>query len=425
MPKYTAPFLLSDQGSDRATAYTFSNKAVTLNGKTHVVWTDAVAFTRGRTFDHATYVWGDTVTLGEGTDNHNSPSLTADAQGRLRIAYGPHATYQAYPDKFPTGNFKFSVADSPGSFAGMEKKPRAVGYGATYPSLLTVAEGRDAIVYRGGEVPYGLIFQQTRVLGGWTVARELMRQDIKPEYTHWGAHITVGGDGTLYVAGHFYALSRAHSLGVAILKSRDAGETWTDMRGEPVDVPIVYGERYAVPHCPAELDPRMEGIDVDSEGRLWALTSTCKSGSRSMPLSCWEEGRWRTIDLADFVPAERAPVAGGLCVDTKGRIHVVASTVNSAAVNAMAEATWWSHASLEVAHLMSADGGRSFTHHQVSEADGLSPNWLPTISRSGPFHRVENPVILYTHGMTGQNTNPSDPCRPTTKTNVYCVRVEC
>jgi hypothetical protein len=56
--KHSEPYLLSKQGSDRATAYDFANKAVTRNGKTHVVWTDAVALTRGRTFDHAAGEWG-------------------------------------------------------------------------------------------------------------------------------------------------------------------------------------------------------------------------------------------------------------------------------------------------------------------------------------------------------------------------------
>lgn len=41
---YSKPFLLSTGGSIRATSYAFSNKSVTLNGKTHVVWLDRPAF---------------------------------------------------------------------------------------------------------------------------------------------------------------------------------------------------------------------------------------------------------------------------------------------------------------------------------------------------------------------------------------------
>ena len=87
------PHLLSTTGSNRATAYIMGNKVVTLAGKTHVVWTDAIAQTCGRTFDHATGQWGATVRIGEGVDNHNTPALTVDREGRLHIAYGPHGAW--------------------------------------------------------------------------------------------------------------------------------------------------------------------------------------------------------------------------------------------------------------------------------------------------------------------------------------------
>jgi len=45
--KYHDPFLLSSSGSTRATAYGFSNKSTTLDGRTHVVWLDAAGQVRG------------------------------------------------------------------------------------------------------------------------------------------------------------------------------------------------------------------------------------------------------------------------------------------------------------------------------------------------------------------------------------------
>ena len=55
---YGEPFLFSEKGSTRATAYGFGNKSVTLDGKTHVVWLDAVARVCGRTYDHASKARG-------------------------------------------------------------------------------------------------------------------------------------------------------------------------------------------------------------------------------------------------------------------------------------------------------------------------------------------------------------------------------
>ena len=81
-------------------------------------------------------------------------------------------------------------------------------------------------------------------------------------------------DGTLYAGGHFYNVGADHdgaeeyqkSYGMAILKSADVGETWTDLRGDPVTVPAVYEERIAVPAFGAYM--YLDGLAVDSKGRL-------------------------------------------------------------------------------------------------------------------------------------------------------------
>lgn len=421
MNRFTQPYLLSDQGSDRATAYAFSNKAITLAGKTHVVWTDAIALTRGRTFDHATKKWSDTITIGEGMDNHNSPSLTADAQGRLHIAYGPHGRWGVYPDNFAAGTFKYHTAETPGSLEALQREPGGFGYAATYPCLIHTSYGQDAIVYRGGEAPWTLMFQQTTERNGWSQARPLMRQDIEPQYTHVGAMLSCGLDGALYAAGHFYCMKRSHSLGVAVLKSVDQGQTWTDMTGAAAVVPILYDQRFAVPHVPAGMDPRLDGMALDSRGRLWVLTSAVSFGTRAFPLSCWDAGRWRTVDVSAFVPAGLAPVNAAMCIDMNDRIHIAATTYDIDAVAKAKDQAWWGHASLEVAHLVSEDGGRTFAYQRIGHEDSAVPNWLPTISRGGPHHPVDKPVILYTHGQTGGETNPQNPCRPTTRTDVLVV----
>ena len=87
---FRPPVLLSDAGSTRATAYCFSNKAVTLDGRTHIVWLDAVAKVRSRTYDHRADTWSPPFDLFDGYDNHTSPAMSADRDGRLRLLYGPH-----------------------------------------------------------------------------------------------------------------------------------------------------------------------------------------------------------------------------------------------------------------------------------------------------------------------------------------------
>src|SRR5690349_6272574 len=84
--------ILSSEGSGRASAYTEQNKIITLHGKTHVVWLDAVDAgfrVRGRTLDLAAGTWSEVVTIGEAQDNHGGPALTVDSHGFLHIAYYP------------------------------------------------------------------------------------------------------------------------------------------------------------------------------------------------------------------------------------------------------------------------------------------------------------------------------------------------
>lgn len=414
------PFVLSEQGSDRATAYASANKSVTLGDRTHIVWTDAVAITRGRTFDHKTQQWGETVNLGEGTDNHNSPSLTADASGHLHVAFGPHGTWQRYEDNHPRGCFKYLVSPNPSSFEGMAENLNAFGYHATYPSLMCTPRGH-CVVYRGGEVPYGTMFQRTTPEGGWSAASELMRMDIKPQYTHWGSIVAADTQGAIYVAGHFYEITSKQSGGVCVLRSDDLGDTWTSLAGERATLPIRYHDRFVVPHAAAKYDPRIEGLCVDPQGKLWALCSSTAHEDRSLLLSCWDGG-WKTIDLAQFVPSELMTAAGGLCITQSGAIHVVCTVgpSKSIATSDREQSKWWGHPTLEVAHLVSTDAGATFTFNLLSDGDESTPNWLPTISRPGPFHPVDYPIVLWTKGFTG---SPSARCRPDTQTTVIGQRV--
>lgn len=400
MIRYGKQFLLSGKGSTRATAYEFSNKSVTLYGKTHVVWLDAIAQVCGRTYDHATQSWSEAFRLFEGCDNHTSPALTADKNGRLRLAYGPHGVWE----KWNHGQFKWAISERPGRIDSWTGE-HSFGYSATYACMVHTPSGLDVIVYRGGEKPASLMFQKQRVLGGWTTAREIMRQEIEPQYTHNGATIVCDAQGALYVAGHFYNdRTDGKSAGVAVLKSTDMGESWTDMRGEVSPVPICYCARFAIPHG-GEGDLTVAGLAVDSRGKLWVSTSWC--------LSYWSGDKWESIDLSPFLPEDRRVQYGPITIDSGNRIHMVVG-LNKA--DAVGEA--WGHTSREVFHLVSRDRGTSFECNQVSTPDESMANWLPNISLAGPFHPVEKPVILYTHGVPGKG------CSPLTETEVYCVMVE-
>ncbi|MCX5659058.1 MAG: BNR-4 repeat-containing protein [Planctomycetota bacterium] len=422
MIRYSKPFLLSDHGSNRATAYCYNNKIVTLAGKTHVVWTDTVAETRGRTFDHATNQWGPTIHIGTGVDNHNNPSLTADREGRLRIAFGPHGSWANYPAPWPAGAFKWSAAPEINSLEGLGTTNVAAGYNGTYAYLLHDHAGADCLVYRGGDGPPSLMFQRQRKAGGWTNARALMTQDIPPGYTHIAPSLLSEPSGTIYVAGHFYSTFNSTSIGVAILKSADLGETWADMTGKATSTPIEYGSRFAIPHPPAQDDPRNWGMALDPAGSVWAMAGKQGNCGRYLPLSRWAGTHWDTVDVGHFLPADRLPNDGSMSIDSKGRIHVLLAAASiPAGANEKANQEW-GDPTCEVFHLCSRDAGKTFECVQVSPTDAKVAHWLPQMSRSGPNYTFENPMILYTRGEA--TAKPGEGCQATGLNEVWAVRVE-
>lgn len=399
------PFLLSASGSTRATAYSLSNKVVTLDGRTHVVWLDAVAKVCGRTYDHARREWSEARPLFDGCDNHTSPALGADASGHLRLVFGAHGWW----GNWNQGRFQHAVSAQPNSLDRW-REPENFGYNATYAALTRLDDGFDAVVYRGGEPPSGVLFQRQRAKGGWSHPLRLMTQEIPPQYTHWGARLAGAPGGRLYVAAHFYNESLHGTLGVAVLTSPDNGETWTDLAGEPVRLPITFASRFALPH---PSNGYCSGLVTDSIGRLWTLSTSPFANDRSLLLSHWDGRAWDTRDLAGELPAERVSVAATMTIDAADRLHAVVDAVTPG--NRALSEIVFGDPTTEVFHLWSADGGATFRCRMISDLDPTTPNWLGNISQPGSHHRVEHPVILFTHGVKGAT------CASPEQTQVYAA----
>lgn len=424
---YSEPHLLSSGGSVRGTSYGFSNKSITLNGKTHVVWLDRPAGVRGKTYDHRTKAWGPTINIDEGSDNHTSPALFADSfdDAHLRLIIGPHGA------GWNSGQFRWAISDQPGSLEKW-KWHHNVGYAGTYPAPTHTPVGIDAMVYRGGEWPPSLMFQ--RQLQGtmrcWTKAKELFRTDVGPQYTHYGAYLEADAHGTLYAACHFYTQhnSQDHddprncSRGVAIIKSTDHGATWTTMLGEPIALPAYYERRFGVP--PLD-EPNMTcgGLAIDSTGTVWVISTDAGVRTRSVYLSKWTPHGWHTRDIGRFVPETWMVCDTFLTIDSKDRPHLAITALLPDKMPDKKTLTWWGHASCEVFHMASLDGGDTFSCKQISKTDPSKPSWLPNISKNSPYHRVDNPVIVYTHGEPGLIKKAGSNEMEEALTEVYCVFV--
>ena len=82
-------------GSERAN--NDSGKIIICRGRTHVAWQDVSCedySNRARTYDHATGVWGEPVTLDAGVDNHESPARTE----AVSVGVGTNPMFLCGPD---------------------------------------------------------------------------------------------------------------------------------------------------------------------------------------------------------------------------------------------------------------------------------------------------------------------------------------
>ena len=407
----SAPFELSDAGSTRATAYHMTNKAIRIGQTTHVTWLDAVAHVRVRSYDHAANRWSETTTLDEGCDNHTNPALSATADGRLRIAYGPHSFWDPLGRTiWNQGRFRVQQSRRPNDSREWDLVSN-VGYGATYACLVTDAQDRDHLIYRGGAGPSGTIYERRLNDGGWDLCTKLSVQRIAPGYTFVGSTMTIAPEGTIYCGFEYYRLFDNRSLGVCGLKSVDAGETWTGIDGRPARLPLEYTPDLAIPHHGDR--PAMGGLTIDTNGELLALTNDEGASQRGMLLSRFRNGRWHTTALAPFLPGWDLQ-RGNMAVDSRGRLLI--------AVNAVAKdvpvKSRWGHPSSECFLLASDDGGASFERLQVSKTDPTVSNWLTNISQAGPNRDLSAPLYIYTQGHAG------DGCAPPDKTRVFAVWVK-
>jgi hypothetical protein len=423
--KASDPFCISTTGSTRATSYTWSNKIITRDGKTHVVWLDAPATVYGRTYDHSSGEWSETTQIADGSDNHTCPCITMDKDGHIHLTYGPHG----WSDGWNQSRVKWKRSAKPGTLA--EWEPEGEGYGtywnnfgynATAASIVHHPSGLDAVVSRGGENPPQTVFHRQREVGGWTSAKPLFAQNVPPQYTHNYGHITCSPDGTLYTACHFYNIggsdntavtgdkSRMRSYGAAVLKSTDLGETWTDLRDTEIKTPTLYNHQVAIP--PLDANIYIYSITLDASGELWAVTLNPGLENDIIWLNHWTGDDWQTSELQSYLPDGLVPVEAMMTIDTSDRFHILTTTVDPEAVGTDSH---WGHPSSEVFCLRSDDHAESFTCTQISSTDPTTANWLPAIQRPGPCHPVESPTIMYTHGEVGSGLRPGTP------TEIWCL----
>lgn len=398
--------ILSQTGSTRGTAYGMSNKIITHEGKTHVVWLTKDHKTFAATYDHQSQSWSDPVFVGDGHDNHAGAALTMDSKGFLYVAFGPHH----HP-------MQHKVSVNPNDISEWETQPSFGGQCATYPSL--VCDKNDVLhaCYRGAyekERPWGVFYQRRVVTGDWSEPVKLVDPKGPETYVHVENVIHADGD-TLYVAFHLVCQTETDDTlkgrGFGLLRSIDGGHTWRAMTGEALTLPVSYPSP-AVIEYDDEMDVRIGPVGCDGRGRPY-FTVQKRGAVSDVFLYRWRNG-WQVVPLRPFIEQALGPCGlsdrGVLSMSRDGAMYIACTVGKPGGL--------WGDVSNEIVLLTSHDLGETFQVYPISKRDANTSNWLPALERDTGHNVVRVPQLLYTHGEKG------DGCTPDVTTEIRHVSLE-
>ncbi len=391
------PALLASDGCDRATAYHMSNKIVRMPDGICVTWLDRdyrnlvgrINSGGGLDFAHV---------LAQGTDNHCGAALAATSEGMLHMLAGSH--HHGFIHRFSPTPEK---ADS-------WSPPLSIGSGATYPSLVPLADGGLALAYRASGSKWAVHFLRWSAKESrWSHPLRLVEMPA-PGYSYTTNCLARGPGDSLHLLVEFYKTypenrAPARSIAVSHYESPDGGVTWFHDDGRPfAQVPVCLEDSSPVIFRPKG-NPRPGNLVILSDGRpafgVWdSNDKTAEMFVRG------EGGEWARTDLTKGVSALRPgripSHIPSLAPRADGRIAAVFPVSSHGNF-------WDSDASLAFVNIDPASGRFSGSPAFSEDRPG-EPSWLPSIEKGRVLAKGDDPYVLYTRGKTGADNTTSEPC---------------
>ena len=395
------PFLLSAEGSGRATAYLESGKIITFQGRTHVAWLDTPPEgfrIRIRTLDRSTGQWSPVWTIGEAADNHGGPALTVDAAGYLHVVFYSHH----HPFRY-----RKSVRPNDASEWGPVEE---FGLHLTYPTLLCAADGTLILSARHSydDKPWELDLWTKSPNGSWSPQGSILRSR-RSNYAQFAASMAWSPDHRqLYLSYRIYEMpdyeKKDAITSVGCITSPDSGKTWNRIDGQRLALPATIDTLDAVVTC----DSR-EGRIADSGSMAVSPTGVphviysvkVQETAQAYLATPLAGGGWRHLHLNAFLPPALRNHAiilqGGVAFTTAGQPAIICTAMN----HGFGE-EHWGHPSTRLVRFSSADRGLSFIATPIAPADSGTPHWLPNLEKPTGFNETPaRPSFIYTEGDAG------------------------
>lgn len=394
--------ILSRKGSTRATLYNWTNKIVTLDGKTHVSWLDFLAACQIQTLDRESGEWGDMDTVGCGVDNHCGPAICIDSHGHLHYVVGSHgrSPFQHRRSLEPNSHDTWSPYFS-------------VGVGPTYPSLVCDRDDQLHLTYRGTHnsnwmsnrpAPY-LMYQRADIGSEWLPPIELVRTVEPYGYTQYGNAFCIDRQNRIHLVFHFTeGYPEGHGRYTGYLRSLDGGNTWTKANGEKVLIPA---DHHLVDKLCEYEDGQLHVSNVACDLNDQPYTIIFGAPEAGHADLMWHDGeQWNKRPLLDEIRQVRPDgfisADATLAFDRDGSLYI--------AIQTSTNLEDWGGDGAEVVLLYSEDGGENFEALHISEPGDSVPCWQPSLEMVSSFHQEtpEVPTMTYTRGIKGTGCTSRD-----------------
>jgi hypothetical protein len=396
---HSAPQILSESGSGRATAYLESSKIVQFEERVHVAWLDSSEDgfkVRIRTLDRTTGEWSTTYTIGDAANNHGGPALTVDGAGYLHVVYYAHH----HPVRY-----RRSIRPNDASEWGPIEH---FGKDLTYPALICLPD--DSLVFiarRSYEDRPWEVELWRREDAAWQREGPIIRSRY-PGYAQFAASMVWDAQREkLHFGTRIYETINDNTqtpyTTIGYLSSNDGGRTWYKSNAEEVTLPVTALTIDRVASADGSLGRVLSGgsVAVHPNGTPYLVYNERLQAVSHAYLARPDTSVWHHDYLNPFLPEAVKDYSvyfyGGLSFAESGGL-LMAGTLMKLSHDALA----WGDPTMEVVIFHGNPDTGTFSGELILPPNPAVPRWLPSIERPVGNNGIDDwPAVIFMEGERG------------------------
>jgi len=399
--KQRASLLLSNEGGDRATAYTMSNKIIRLPEGLLCTWLDVQRVNKWALVspNNGGIIKQGSIG-GQRHDNHCGAALAITPDGSVHAVLGGHHSH--------LDHYQFRGVDE-----GTWEYVKTIESAASYPCLVSDKKGTLHLTFRCQRDIHWTLDYCIYEKGRWSIPKPLV-QSVKEGYIYWTNTLAVGPENRLHLAfARIIPLSNGRQYhGASYIYSDDQGKTWSG-NGKTTfpDLPIKVSELMALEGRESESriadKAFMKQYDIPgptSKEYLQMVLSNLVVDNHGIPHLLYHNGLDGTVELLSYrkenwvstlVMDELREMAAGYRVHMQSSLSVDGQGLLHAAV--MIEPTnhneWGPNGTITLAGIINPANGEVF-FSSFCDPDSEGAVWLPAYEQSS----TDRPALLLTEG---------------------------